>query len=166
MKSYGWGLVLGILIIILVEGCLNSEQSNSYAKSPLYSKDMFTDCDNKKDESSKNLCYSVMAIQNKDKQICYNIKKQDALDECLSGVSAKVPDLTICTDIVTQDYKNNCFFNCAVGKSDSNLCEQITNKNFSTDCLAKVKKDPTICSTLEGNRKSDCERIVERQNID
>jgi len=95
----------------------------------------------------KDICYNLLAEDEKDPKICELIQNQTMKESCRSAFLK-----TECDSISSQYDKDSCYEDLAKSKLDPTICEKITSKTSKDLCysaVAKVKKDSSLCGKIQ-----------------
>ena len=105
-------------------------------------------CNQIKDPFQRTICFSNIALKEKDPSICENIESKTLLESCFLYIPYKYYNLYAeenCDDIGHESAKYTCL---AVVKNDSSYCEEITSEPFEKDlCDAIMSEDSNYCTT-------------------
>ena len=133
------------------------------------------ECENMKDSSKKNICYTNLAVSRGDVTICSRLPV-DGTDQCYKEVAILRGLPLICDKIENKGKKDDCYKAAALTKGDPSACKKIEDEHLHSflnpaehnpkrdDCYKDVaisKEDPSICSKIENDgKRSDCYKDV------
>ena len=95
-----------------------------------------TYCNYINDNSTKNRCYSALAIVTNDTAPCRAITADNNYDKeyCFTSVAELKKDVSICEEITNDWYKSNCYMYIAAKTGDLSICNRFEGIN-KTICL-------------------------------
>jgi hypothetical protein len=115
------------------------------------------------DNSSKDACYTNLAIDKKAPELCDYVLETGEKNFCLNRTGALTANLDICNKIVVnenksdplhkdQQMKDQCYNGVGIAKKDKSICQQIKGDYEKTSCLTDV--DRGITSHLQPTPQS------------
>ncbi len=108
--------IAALFITLALQGCVSQNQAAGQAplsaKTP-YGFDAYSknpdDCKGIADNSSRDLCYTVVAANTKQAPICGKIGISIKKDVCIASVARVLGDFSLCGQIIDNTTKNVCY---------------------------------------------------------
>lgn len=114
----------------------------------LYNIDKKLLCSKLSEISQKDTCYSSLAREEKDYNLCFSIS-EDAKDNngnnlkwmCVRDLAVMTDNSIVCSKIKDSYYSDWCYLDLATILRDNNLCEKIESQNTKNTCYSEVKNN-------------------------
>jgi hypothetical protein len=161
------------MAVFVVSGCVAQEAgceniSDFQVKSECYQelvkeRDM-TVCGTIQNQFEKEMCYSsVLEIINiSDINACHRLLNQDDKSACYTIVARTTEDPPVCEMVQDVAQKDFCYLIVAKASQDLSACDRIRAGNLPEELqvtkeycymgVALVKKEPSICESLQNNQ--------------
>ena len=144
-------LVLGIVAIIIIAG--GTYLFNQSSKDNIL-------CEELGDIDEKINCYKELLKEKKEISICNDLDSIEELylqDVCYSNLALIEKNYSICKKYLSSKDKEECYINIVEAKEEAFYCEELPNRDLITYCYSTFaihKKDASLCENLK-NEKSN-----------
>ena len=86
-------------------------------------------------DNAKDLCYSSVAKVKLDPSICENIRDEIRQYSCYTPIAVEIQEPNICNALKVQ--KDFCYIEVATKKRDKTICEKILSQERKADCYTR-----------------------------
>ncbi|MEK7157791.1 MAG: MFS transporter [Patescibacteria group bacterium] len=109
-------------------------------------------------ESFKYQCFANIAINTKNYSLCNDLKETSYRNECYSVIANRINDLNTCDKVSNEPSQfSDCVENIAINTNNRDLCEKVDGENKKS-CylgfdlnLSKISKDTAICDKIKSS---------------
>ncbi len=146
MKNKKIVFILVIIVVISIIGFSFHILNDPFASCKNSIKErIFSDC-----ASCVSSCYTKIAFEKKDLDICQNIKNKELKNACIIGTAAGKKDPNICQNMVmvsgliSNDVNkliDSCLINVAITIKDSSICDMIKTESWKNECYRHSKQE-------------------------
>jgi len=112
-------------------------------------------------------CYSSIAIQTGEIELCEKIEKEEGRGLCFSLIARGKGSPEICDKISDSFAKDTCLFDVAFATSQREICKKIQYLSIRKDCFFSVSgklfaqgKLPYFCEKIDKELQNECKRYL------
>ena len=147
-----------VILLIILGGAGLWALSGSSIKKELDS------CRSITEEPAKSRCFTKLAVEERDYDLCNNIEVASTRGYCEIDVAGVKGDLSYCYNKAREGQADSCFRSVAIGTLDESKCELMSEfmrngQGPYTSCYSQVailKEKPSVCEGLRQGYRDGC----------
>ncbi len=138
--------ILIITLTIIIAGFYLLVLNDPFASCKYNFRNIFSDC-----ASCMGDCYSKIAFEKKDLDICKKIKNKELKNRCITCTAEGKNDTAICKNVVIvpglspnndiNEFIDTCLFNVAITNKNSSICDMIKTESFKSECYRDSRNE-------------------------
>ncbi|MBU0979426.1 MAG: hypothetical protein KJ709_01350 [Nanoarchaeota archaeon] len=121
-------------------------------------------CDEIGSKNDKRSCFTDIAVNKEDPNICANLKAGEA-NICNKDYSIGAGDFDSCSLVTSDDESDECYMHFAVADSNVELCADLNSKKNRDEChygIALTNTNSQFCGSIEDETKrQQCHDTIE-----